>query len=103
MLVDTVSDQTTVSFADMDLETQPDPPPDDAAQVAVAGGRFVPGRSAVAMITLTQTEGSAWSIPTEIVLLSGPAGNARLGLDVLRHMLIVIDPEEAEVRMQPTA
>lgn len=101
MRVDTGADRTTLSLADLRLDPEPAPQADDAVLVSGAGGTYVAGRAEPAMIRLRHDSGPVWATPISVVLLDAPPGHARLGLDVLRQLLVVIDPGEAAVRMEP--
>ncbi|MFN0094720.1 MAG: hypothetical protein ACKVVT_08070 [Dehalococcoidia bacterium] len=99
--IDLGADVTSVSFSDLGLDAPPAVPLDDAALVQVEGARVVPGTSSRALIRFTHDEGATYTAMVDLVLLGGPEGHARLGLDVLGSMVLVYDPGSAAAFLEP--
>ncbi|MFN0095961.1 MAG: hypothetical protein ACKVVT_14440 [Dehalococcoidia bacterium] len=54
-----------------------------------------------AILRFEHDDGRPAAVLCELVLLDGPPRQARLGLDVLRSMLIVYDPGGETVLLEP--
>lgn len=101
LLIDTGASRTSLSPRDLEAPPLSPLPPDDAASVVVAGGLSVFGRPMPAMLTFTHDDGTTWATLVELLVTDGPPGHARLGTDVLRHLLLVIDPGDSQVVLEP--
>jgi hypothetical protein len=101
LVVDVSLDRTVVSYSDLDAQPPGPTALDDRVLVLGLGGLVVGGRTERAILSFEMDAGGRWGATIEVVLADIPAGESRLGLDILREWLMVYDPAADSVLFEP--